>query len=52
MCCGCSKEPSHLDGPFEYPQHMFWMINKELNFQYALLSGGLLSGQHEVALFE
>ena len=21
---GCSKEPSHRDGTFEYPQHMFW----------------------------
>ena len=20
-----SKEASHLDGPFEYPQHMFWL---------------------------
>ena len=39
MCFGCSKEPSH--GSFEYPQHMFWMRNKEKNFQYALLSGGL-----------
>ena len=23
ICFGCSKEPSHLDGSFEYPQHMF-----------------------------
>ena len=23
MCLGCSKEPSHLDGSFGYPQHMF-----------------------------
>ena len=23
MCFGCSKEPSHRDGSFEYPQHMF-----------------------------
>ena len=22
---GCSKEPSHRDGSFEYTQHMFWM---------------------------
>ena len=22
---GCSKEPSHWDGSFEYPQHMFWL---------------------------
>ena len=42
MCFGCSKEPSHWDGSFEYPQHMFWMSNKENNFQYTLLSGGLI----------
>ena len=29
MCFWCSKEPSHLDSSFEYPQHMFWMRNKE-----------------------
>ena len=34
MCFGCLKEPSHQDGSFEYPQHMFWLRN-------ALLSGGL-----------
>ena len=32
MCYGCSKEPSHRDGSFEYTQHMFWMRNKENNF--------------------
>ena len=32
MCFGCLKEPSHRDGSFEYPQHMFWMRNKENNF--------------------
>ena len=42
MCFGCSKEPSHWDGSFEYPQHMFWMRNKENSFRYALLSDGLL----------
>ena len=26
---GCSKEPSHLGGSFEYPQHMFWMRHKK-----------------------
>ena len=41
MCFGCSKEPSHRDGSFEYPQHMFWLRNKKINFSYALLSGGL-----------
>ena len=25
MCLGCSKEPSHWDSSFEYPQHMFWL---------------------------
>ena len=33
MCFGCSKEPSHGDGSFEYPQNMFWLRNKENNFQ-------------------
>ena len=32
MCFGCSKEPSHRDSSFEYPQHMFWFRNKENNF--------------------
>ena len=41
MCCWCSKEPSHRDGSFEYPQHMFWLRNKKLIFSYAPLSGGL-----------
>ena len=22
ICFGCSKEPSHQDGSFEYPQHI------------------------------
>ena len=26
------KKPSHWNGSFEYPQHMFWMRNKENNF--------------------
>ena len=42
MCFGCSKEPSHQDGSFEYPQHMFWVSNEENSSPYALLSGGLL----------
>ena len=29
---GCSKEPSQQDGSFEYPQHMFWLRNKKVNF--------------------
>ena len=32
ICLGCSKELSHRDGSFEYPQHMFWMGNKKNNF--------------------
>ena len=32
MCFGCSKEPSHWDGSFEYPQHMFWLWKKKRNF--------------------
>ena len=33
MSFGCSREPSHRDGSFEYPQHMFWYGNKKNNFQ-------------------
>ena len=36
----CSKEPSHLDGSFEYPQHMFWLRNKKNNFQLRTLIWG------------
>ena len=32
MCFVCSKEPSHRDGSFKYPQHMFWLRNKKINF--------------------
>ena len=32
MCFGCSKELSHRDGSFEYPQHMFWLTNKKNDF--------------------
>ena len=32
ICFGCSEEPSHCDGSFEYPQHMFWLRNKKINF--------------------
>ena len=27
ICLGSSKEPSHREGSFEYPKHMFWMRN-------------------------
>ena len=30
ICFGCSKEPSLSDGSSEYPQHMFWFINKKM----------------------
>ena len=41
MCFGCSKEPSHRDGSFEYPQHMFWLRNEKMIFIDKLLSGVL-----------
>ena len=41
MCFGCSKEPSHRDGSFEYPQHMFLLRNKKNNFQLRTLICGL-----------
>ena len=45
MWFGCSKEPSHPDGSFKYPQHMFWLRNKKIKFQIvALLSGGPVKG--------
>ena len=37
MCFGCSKELSDWDGSFEYPQHMFWMRNKENIFSIRTL---------------
>ena len=35
ICFGCSKEPSHWDSSFEYPQHMFWLRNKKISFWIA-----------------
>ena len=32
-CVGSSKEPSHRDGSFECPQHMFQLRNKKQYFQ-------------------
>ena len=32
MCFGCSKETLHQGSSFEYPQHMFWLRNKKINF--------------------
>ena len=43
ICFGCSKEPSHWDGSFEYQQHMFWFRNKKIIFCYALLTKVLYS---------
>ena len=38
ICFGCSIEPSHWDGSFEHPQHMFWLRNKIIFFgTYSLL---------------
>ena len=42
MCFGCSKEPSHRDGSFEHPQHMFWLRNKKNNFQLRTLIWGFV----------
>ena len=40
MCFVCSKELSHKEGSFEYPQHMFWFRNKKNNFQLCTLIWG------------
>ena len=40
MCFGCSKEPSHGDRSFEYPQHTFWFGNKKNNFHLRTLIWG------------
>ena len=32
ICFGCSKEPSHREGSFEYPQHMFWLKFSFMHF--------------------
>ena len=37
-CFGCSKELSHRDGSFEYPQHMYWMRNKKINVLFRTLN--------------
>ena len=34
---GCTKEPSHQEGSFEYPQQMFWLRNKKNNFDLCTL---------------
>ena len=30
ICCGYSKEPSHWDGSFEHPQHIFRLTNEKI----------------------
>ena len=51
ICFGCSKEPSHWDGSFEYPQHLFWLRNNKNNFQldfsrwYTIANTRFLSNQ-------
>ena len=50
MRFGCSKEPSHRVGSFEYPQHMFWLRNKKIIFLLrTLISGGLHVGNNRKA---
>ena len=44
MCFGCSKEPSHREGSFEYQQHMFWLRYKKNNFQLHTLIWGPAEG--------
>ena len=46
MCFVCSKEPSHRDGSFEYPPHMFWLRNKKNNFQLRTLTWGPVARFH------
>ena len=41
MFFGCSEESSHRDGSSEYPQHMFWLRNEKIFFNYTGLPGGL-----------
>ena len=42
ICFGCSKEQSHRDGSFEYPQHMLLLRNEKVNV-YTLFSAGMLA---------
>ena len=47
MCFGCSKVPSHRDGSFEYPQHMFWLRNKKKKLLRTLIWGPGISRRNE-----
>ena len=40
ISAGHSKEHSHRDSSFEYPQHMFWLRNMKNNFQFFTLIWG------------
>ena len=42
----CSKEPSHWDRSFEYPQCMFWLRSKKNNFsnRHSYLEGWSIIG--------
>ena len=40
ICFGSSKEPSHREGSFEYPEHMFKLRNKKNNFKLRTLIWG------------
>ena len=48
---GSSKELSHWDGSFEYPQHMFWLRNKKIKFCYTLLTKVLNTHEKGTALY-
>ena len=36
MCFGCSKQLSHWDISFEYPQDIFWLRKKKISFSVML----------------
>ena len=38
MCFGCSKEPSHSDGSFEYTQHMCSLENTKISIKCLYLN--------------
>ena len=48
MFLGAQKNPL-INGSFEYPQHIFWLINKKNNFQVCtLILGPGLTGYTRV----
>ena len=38
ICFGFSKEPPHWIGSFEYPHHMMWLRNNNVNFLVCTLN--------------